>query len=227
MWRFSRRREALCLLLAVAFVAIVGRYMPEGRQREGQQQCQLGPLSLGMSLKEAQRTFRTPGFPGLRDTVPGVTGRSFINSSSQVVAGAVFKLPGERLVSMNISSRLEEIKAAETGARLLGFRDWISQADFENWSTSQGFRLGDSRETVLRLCRLDPVVGAKNARRLLIEYQANLPTFSHSEDAVREFPEERDTLKVTVLEEAKAIPYLLDVQFQEGLVVSICVSTKR
>lgn len=228
-------KEAFWVFLAVTVMMLIGPNTTEGRSRRTLG-CQLGPLSLGMNIRDAQKIFEVSGFRGLRDDVAATTGRSFIDPSSKAIAGLVFDRVTEKLVGMDVSSRLDHILACKDGADEIGFTDWTSVPEFRNWSVSQGFQLGDNLEQVFHACEINPVDGAKVAQYLLVEYQArNDPAslalssqpsgYIYASGLMQKLGKGEDGQTYLVVRgKTHAVTHSLTVEFEEGRVVSIGLS---
>ncbi len=196
----------------------------------------LGPLSLGMSLPDAQAALGASGFPGLRDALVDLTGRTFIGPSSQAFAGLTFKRTNGKLVSLSVCSRKKEVRARERAADSAGFYDWRSDFEFENWSVAEGFRLGDSLDEVFHACEIDPVEGAEVTQRLLIIYEnptadgvvtgpLDRSDFVFSSGLWQKLGRLKETGQnyLVVAGKNDSYPHTLRVEFEEGKAVSICL----
>lgn len=220
------------ILLLVITVATMGRLLASEVRRE--QGPELGKLSLGMTLNEAQRIFGASGFPGVLDDLAETTGRSFIDPSGSTVAGLVFNRRTGKLVAIDLLSKPTDLHLWEKAADSLGFKDWRAQSEFCDWSAYQGFGLGDSYKTVFRACGIEPIEGSEFIQSLLVEYgdpnEVSGPDINPLRSAgdvqVKGLMQKLGTegngeSYLVVRGKSHTDPHVLTVDFEEGSVVSI------
>lgn len=191
----------------------------------------LGPISLGMTLGDTQKVLGATGFPGFRDGLADITGRSFISFSNRCYAGLVFDRADDHLVYLEISSRQQDVSVRQRAAMTASFRDWESDLNFEDWSTSQGFKLGDSQDEILRACKISPLKPLGSIQRLLVFNQnvelVNFAGFAQKDDTWQKLSIENDTGETClVVASDRACAHTLSVEFDKGKAVSIRLSKK-